>query len=901
ALALTPAGDPPPPPAKPAEAAKAPGPPVDAFGDPLPPGAVARLGSVRFRTAAIPRQLAVSPDGKRIVSIASSPGIRLAVWEADTGRLLREVEPPFSAWPEAVCWPADGRGLTACKVGWKDYVVWEFTDPKAKPPVGDGTAPGPESFTACAFTPDGTLIAGGERAGPRGTAGKLQVWPVHPGRSVREAPPRFTVEEPDGFVALRFTSDGKRLVGITRARKPDQVKPAAPGFPPRAEPGAMADTARVLVWEVATRKKLAAFDVPARGWEFRSIPPPAVPHAVSPDGKTLFTAAWGGRVKAFDLATGKERFDALAFGRLDEPVKESLRQCWSSQVTDLTVTPDGKTVIAAQSTTERTVGLDAATGKERWRRRQDIGFVDAWDSNYGLVVFPDGKRFALGHAAQRIGVYDAATGRQLVEPDANRDGMAVIGIAPDGKSAITAGRDNVLCRWDLGSGRQLGRVEAGDGVQVAALAPDGRRAVGARGLLDPATGKGLASLDLQLETHGAHRAAWLPDGSVVVADLENRAARYAADGKKIATYVVAGPGEPGTGPRVEGVATAPDGKVVVLAGEAATGSEDGWVAVFDAITGTKTRERKGACGFTSAAFLPDGSRVVLGRWLSERSLLANHPNTVQGLMTAVVLFDPATGEQTTPFDAPDPAAEYRIVRSVAVSPTGTQVAAVEYDESLTVYETGSGGIRRRLRGHRGPIAQAAFTPDGSRLVTVSDDGTGLVWDVTPPRPAGPVALADGDRQKRWATLLSADAEAAHRAMGELAADPAGTVAFLKEHLKSTPAPTDADLDRLLTGLGATAFADREAAARDLDALGSLAVAKVRAKLAAVTSAEVRQRLEEFLKRHDRPGRTTGARLREIRAVELLEVTGTPEARAVLTELSRGESPLAKDAGAAGKR
>jgi hypothetical protein len=64
---------------------------------------------------------------------------------------------------------------------------------------------------------------------------------------------------------------------------------------------------------------------------------------------------------------------------------------------------------------------------------------------------------------------------------------------------------------------------------------------------------------------------------------------------------------------------------------------------------------------------------------------------------------------------------------------------------------------------------------------------------------------------------------------------------------------------------------------------------------------VRQRLDEFLKRHDRPGRTTGARLREIRAVELLEGIDTPEARAVLADLVRGDTPLAKDAGAAAKR
>ena len=138
-------------------------------------------------------------------------------------------------------------------------------------------------------------------------------------------------------------------------------------------------------------------------------------------------------------------------------------------------------------------------------------------------------------------------------------------------------------------------------------------------------------------------------------------------------------------------------------------------------------------------------------------------------------------------------------------------------------------------------------------------------------------------------------------MGELAADPAGTVAFLKVHLKSTPVPTDADLDRLFAGLGASAFADREAASRDLDAIGSLMVVKVREKLAAVLSAEVRQRLDEFLKRHDRPGRTTGARLREIRAVELLEVIGSADANAVLMELAKSDTPLAQNAAATVKR
>ena len=638
------------------------------------------------------------------------------------------------------------------------------------------------------------------------------------------------------------------------------------------------------------------------------------PHAVSPDGKTLFTAARGGHVHAYDLGSGKRRFDVAAFGPLEGAAKETVPH-WQGLVTDLAITPDTKTVIAVEKP-GRTVGLDAATGDVRWRGGQ------ALDAIYGLAVFPDGKRFAFGHGNRHLAVYDAATGKPLVGPAGHRGGMSAIRIASDGKSATTAGWDNVLFRWDLATGRELGRVEVGtDPVRVASISPDGRRAIGNQGLVDATSGKNLVPMTLpHLGWFGLERAGrvvWLPDGSVVTAEQENLAVRYAADGKKLTEYVVAKPGKPRTGPAVTGVAVSPDGKKVVLVGEGASPpapgglptsrSDVGWVAVFDADTGAKVREweSKGtgaAAGFTGAAFLSGGSKVVLSRWVNQASYRPDQPDPALDLTTGLILFDPATGDHISPFDAPNPGPRGdRLVNSITVSPTGTQMAAVEWDKSLTVYETASGGIRRRFHGHRASIGQAVFTPDGTRLVTVSDDGTGLVWDATPPRPASPVALNDTDRLKRWATLLTSDAEAAHRAMGELATDPAGTVAFLKAHLKPTSAPTDADLDRLIAGLGATAFADREAATRDLDTLGGLAVAPVRAKLARVSSAEVRQRLDEFLKRHDRPGRTTGARLREIRAVELLEVLGTADAKVLLAELSKGDSPLARVAAAATMR
>lgn len=88
---------------------------------------------------------------------------------------------------------------------------------------------------------------------------------MHPGRPVREANPLLTIDKPDGFVALSFTPDGKQLVGITQGRQPDRaIPPFMGGLPPRIEPGAMAEIARVFVWDVATWKEIAAFDIDGR-------------------------------------------------------------------------------------------------------------------------------------------------------------------------------------------------------------------------------------------------------------------------------------------------------------------------------------------------------------------------------------------------------------------------------------------------------------------------------------------------------------------------------------------------------------------------------------------------------------------------------------------------------------
>lgn len=100
------------------------GPQVDALGDPLPDGAITRLGSLRFRPGGWINALAYSPDGLRMAcwTNAFSQSGTLTVWNTTDGRELRRVALP-SAQTKAFRWLPDGRGVAVLRLGPEDYYV----------------------------------------------------------------------------------------------------------------------------------------------------------------------------------------------------------------------------------------------------------------------------------------------------------------------------------------------------------------------------------------------------------------------------------------------------------------------------------------------------------------------------------------------------------------------------------------------------------------------------------------------------------------------------------------------------------------------------------------------------------------------------------------------------------
>jgi WD40 repeat protein len=68
------------------------------------------------------------------------------------------------------------------------------------------------------------------------------------------------------------------------------------------------------------------------------------------------------------------------------------------------------------------------------------------------------------------------------------------------------------------------------------------------------------------------------------------------------------------------------------------------------------------------------------------------------------------------------------VTSAAFSPDGSRIVTASWDETASIWDAATAQEIAVLRGHEHWVHSAAFSPDGLRIVTASYDKTARIWD-----------------------------------------------------------------------------------------------------------------------------------------------------------------------------
>jgi WD40 repeat protein/uncharacterized protein YjiS (DUF1127 family) len=602
---------------------------TDNYGDPLPPVALLRLGTLRHRNLYLREPTLRLLDGKTVLT--STP-IEVRWLDLATGRLVRIWSLPKGY--AAGGFSPDGRLVLLTDQ--KEFRLWSLAERKELRAFRGRGVVGPH-VAACFFSPNGKLVA--TWSGAKDTPGLVRVWDVASGKDLWQEGAMDNREH--GLDLLGFLPDGKTLIVL------DQT------------------TMRASLRDPVSGKEHRSFETMPRKDSFQEL--------LSPDGKSLFLGTAGTEVRVWDVASGKElprlgghkgEARSIAISRDGKTVltggTDSLVLVWDwpagtlrrtidlstdRQTDGLSISADGKRAEINILGEKAVRFFDLQTGKALPEMEAHHGIV------YGVAVAPDGKVVS-GGDDRTFRVWELRTGRQLHvyrtehpvgfsslalsadgrlvatadlnwgkvalhERDTGRltrtleiggEGVAGIAFSPTGRLLAVSGCSwkggarYFLGLWDAEMGREVRRIEALDDCGTPVFSPDGRLLAGlGRGgvrLWEAATGRERPGLG-QKEVH---RLAFTPDGrGLACADPRGITLWELASGKQRWRIEI-----PAIQFYPNALCFSPDGRGLAWAAEP-------FLLLFDVRRVRETRRFSGHDHWVCAlAFAPDGRRLVSG-------------------------------------------------------------------------------------------------------------------------------------------------------------------------------------------------------------------------------------------------------------------------------------------------
>jgi WD40 repeat protein len=868
-----------------------PGPRVDALGDPLPDGAVARLGAMRFRHDG-KNLLGFSHDDKRL--LFHGPGAIHAM-DAQAGKfsqVLRYKE-EMKAAPSSLFIGGDqvqpaalsGNGKVLVYVDEKEQsfgivdalagkelqrikgttlidnpmlsrlryqlsrdgklllvfpsqndfgttVAWADTATGQK--LHAVAAPQNNQWRKAQLSPDGKQVA----AVSPGDS-KLHFYDTAGGKEIRA----LAMQRPNDFDFI-LRDDGKSLIGWTTVNN-NIVMVGKKDEPPDA-----GQAGAVALYDTTDDKQLKEVRKFGNAGAGGSV-------LMSPDGKELFVHG-GNTITQWNIDSGKQ-IRVFEVGRLDVETRfpsQTARPPMLSHDGKQLAVPNGKTVAL----------YDVATGA-----------VLTPPASGGAVVqvrfAPDGQTLLASNVTQNNWIWDVKQAKPLRKlalpsktagPSQGGLFMSLFGelaLSSDGKYAAQCLGEHAVDVWETASGKHLYTL-AGE-----AKVPGGD---------SPPTAVAFAPEDYLLATAGADGVLRLWDAST--GKLLRHWVWHKMDGKNTG----------GIESGMLSLAFAPDGKTLVGVGFTSLGRGDSgatFVTFWETATGRERLRLRTAFDLSGGRSMDIGAVVlVLDQFAMSLKYSPDGKTLALGTFINLHLIDTATGK-----DVHNYSSRLCLGRTATFSKDGKLLFLGRYDGAIRVLDVATGDIVREVAGQEEGVVALSLAADGRTLASGSGDGTVLLWDVaeiSKPAPAVKTVIGADKLEGLWQDLADPNGVKAFDAINHLATAPAVAAPFLKGKLQPI-APVDPQrLEKLLADLNSNKFKERDAATAELEKLGDLALGELQKRLANNPTLEMRQRIEKILAKVLGPV-TAPQMLRMFGAIEALEKMGTPEALQILEVVAQG--------------
>ncbi|WP_131822418.1 WD40 repeat domain-containing protein, partial [Mycobacteroides saopaulense] len=362
------------------------------------------------------RELALSPDGRRVVIVDGDGAARIfdvdsreqigeTIVVANPGQVNSVHGPEFSP---------DGRRFVA---GLSDHTVRQW-DAFTGAPIGTPIAGHTGTVFVATYSPDGTRIASGGMGD-----NTVRVWNAETGAPV-DTP---FAGHLDAITGLTFTPDGQQIVSTSSDKT-------------------------IQVWRPDTGTRLGG--------------PLSAPASNLPEGTQVVGVVPGGETT--DISRSAAIWN-LGDGRVTD-FRENVPYWQYTTLLELAVTPDGRRA-AVRSTNIQI--WDLHTGKTISSADDNMGATK-------IAISPDGSRVATGasnltakkNGGRHITLYDADTGKRI---DAKFDGpdgtITAVRFSPDSRQLVAVNTEGKIWAWDAETGQQIGDTWTGaDGSAAGALA-----------------------------------------------------------------------------------------------------------------------------------------------------------------------------------------------------------------------------------------------------------------------------------------------------------------------------------------------------------------------------------------------------------------------------------------------